>query len=135
MSQRPELWPSCHSLGNATTSCPSADYKGSARGPASGWLKKSSQNLERESLRATIPILWFSPSCHHCSQKLLPHIPLVTRDFPGGPVVKTPCFQSRGNLRSHVPCGAAKKKAYKKKYSACNQPSEPLNRPPQWCLC
>ena len=35
----------------------------------------------------------------------------VYRDFPGDPVVKTLCFQSLvGELRSHVPGGAAKKK-------------------------
>ena len=39
-----------------------------------------------------------------------------TRDFPGGPVVKTPRFHCRGHgfspcgeLRSHMPCGTAKK--------------------------
>ena len=40
------------------------------------------------------------------------------RDFPGGPMVKTLCFHYRGHgfdpwsreLRSHMPCGTAKKK-------------------------
>ena len=40
---------------------------------------------------------------------------LLPWDFPGSPVVKTPCFQSRGvglisggELRSHMPCGVTK---------------------------
>ena len=42
----------------------------------------------------------------------------MARDFPGGPVLKTPCFHCRGHgldpwsreLRSHMPHSAAKKK-------------------------
>ena len=45
------------------------------------------------------------------------------RDFPGGPVVKTPSFQCRehvfpslvGEIRSHMMLGVAKKKKKKKK--------------------
>ena len=45
------------------------------------------------------------------------------RNFPGGPVVRTPCFQLQGvwvwslvgELRSHILCGKKKKKNYFKK--------------------
>ena len=45
------------------------------------------------------------------------------RDFPGGPVVKTPSFQCRehvfpslvGELRSHMMLGVAKKKEKRKR--------------------
>ena len=82
---------------------------------------------------------------HLSSPLLLPKLPFLfpghvgtekkrimirsSKDFPGGPVVKTPRFQCRGRgfdpwsgeLRSHVPCGVAKKK--KKKFNLpCKKP-------------
>ena len=52
----------------------------------------------------------------HCSNIVMTALKLLW-EFPGGPVVRTPCFHCRGhrfdpwsgNLRSCMPCGAAKK--------------------------
>ena len=50
------------------------------------------------------------------------YLKIAKREFPGGPVVRTPCFHCWGprvlslvkELRSHKPWGSAKKKKKKK---------------------
>ena len=52
---------------------------------------------------------------YHCSSKAV-----ILLDFPGGPVVKSPCFHGRGHGfhpwlgKFHMPCNVAKKQPYLK---------------------
>lgn len=74
-----ELLVPCRRTAHASSSPPRADDRGSAQWQESGKLKKSVQNLERETLRCLkTPVLGFLPLLPFVPPKLLPHIPYAT---------------------------------------------------------